>query len=112
MGASAPGGIASCHLIFVSGKGFQDFGLLALGDLEVIQAPSELRSDFVELCGGDPEIAMSLLKAKRRCAGRVAVNLKGPPETSQTQSVRMNLRLGSLSKLLVCHSRSCGFFDS
>lgn len=32
-------GIASGHLIFVSGKGFQDFGLLALGDLEVIQAP-------------------------------------------------------------------------
>src|SRR6478672_4034104 len=29
----------------------------------------------------------------------------------QTQSVRMNLRPGNLPRFLVCHSRSCGFFD-
>ncbi|UWU75473.1 hypothetical protein N2603_36495 [Bradyrhizobium huanghuaihaiense] len=49
--SAALGGIASGHLIFVSGKGFQDLGLFALRDLEVIQAPSELRSDLVERCG-------------------------------------------------------------
>ena len=43
--------------------------------------------------------------------GLVAVNLNGPPETSQTHSVRMNLRPGSLPRFLVCHSRSCGFLD-
>src|SRR5262245_20133061 len=43
--------------------------------------------------------------------GLVAVNLNGPPETSQTHSVRMNLRPGSLPRFLVCHSRNCGFFD-
>lgn len=48
-------------------EGFQDFAFLALRDLEVIQAPSEFRYDLVELCGGDPEVAVGLLKAKRRC---------------------------------------------
>src|SRR6476660_3771574 len=43
--------------------------------------------------------------------GLVAVNLYGPPETSQTQSVRINLRPGSRPRFLVCHSRSCGFLD-
>src|SRR5262245_49143811 len=43
--------------------------------------------------------------------GLVASNRKGPPETLQTHSVRMNLRPGNLPRLLVCHSRSCGFFD-
>src|SRR5262249_6680925 len=43
--------------------------------------------------------------------GLVAVNWKGPPETLQTQSVRMNLRPGNLPRFLVCHSRSCGFLD-
>ena len=43
--------------------------------------------------------------------GLVAVNRKGPPETLQTHSVRMNLSPGSLCRFLVCHSRSCGFLD-
>jgi len=43
--------------------------------------------------------------------GLVAVNVKGPPEMLQTHSVRMNLRPGSRSRLLVCHSRSWGFSD-
>src|SRR5262249_31595055 len=43
--------------------------------------------------------------------GLVAVNWKGPPETLQTQSVRMNLRPGNLPRFLVCHSRSCRFLD-
>src|SRR4029450_3581551 len=35
----------------------------------------------------------------------------GPPATSQTQRVRMNLSPGSLARLLVCHSRRAGFSD-
>ena len=54
---------------------------------------------------------MGLLKAERRRAGLGGRNWKGPPETLQTHSVRMNLRPGSLPRFLVCHSRSCGFLD-
>src|SRR4029078_12872400 len=43
--------------------------------------------------------------------GLVAVYWKGPPEMLQTQSVRMNLRPGSLPRFLVCHSASRGFLD-
>ncbi len=54
---------------------------------------------------------MRLLKAERRLAGLGGRNLKGPPVTSQTHSVRMNFSPGSLSKFLVCHSCNCGFLD-
>jgi len=50
----------------MSSEGFQNFGLLALWDLEVIQASSELRCYLVEFRGGDPEVAVGFLKAKRR----------------------------------------------
>src|SRR6476646_5474316 len=43
--------------------------------------------------------------------GLVALYWKGPPETLHTHSVRINLRPGSLLRLLVCHSRNCGFLD-
>jgi hypothetical protein len=51
------------------GEGCQDFGLLALRDLEEVQSPSELRCDLIEFCGGDPEVPVGLLKAERRRAG-------------------------------------------
>ena len=54
---------------------------------------------------------MGLLKASGVLPGLVAANWKGPPETLQTHSVRMNLRPGSLPRFLVCHSCSCGFLD-
>jgi len=43
--------------------------------------------------------------------GLVAVYWKGPPATLQTHRVRINLRPGSLPRLLVCHSRRAGFSD-
>ena len=54
---------------------------------------------------------MGLLKAEWLRAGPGGRVLKGPPETLQTHSVRMNLRPGSLPSCLVCHSRNCGFLD-
>ena len=38
--------------------------------------------------------------------GLVALNSKGPPDTLQTHSVRMNLRPGRRPRFLLCHSRS------
>jgi hypothetical protein len=92
----------------VGGEGCQDFGLLALRDLDEVQGPSEFRCDLIEFCGGDPEVSVG---PSGVVPGLVAVNWKGPPETLQTHSVRMNLRPGSLPRFLVCHSRSCGFLD-
>src|SRR5947207_199359 len=99
------------HLVFVGSEGFQDFGLLALRDLEMIQGPSEFRCDFVELWGEIRRLRWASSRPSGVAPGLVAANLKGPPATSQTHSVRMNLRPGSLSRLFVCHSRSCGFLD-
>jgi NAD(P)-dependent dehydrogenase (short-subunit alcohol dehydrogenase family) len=103
--------VAGSDLVFMGGEGCQDFGLLALRDLEEVQGPSEFRCNLIEFGRGDPEVPVGLLQAERRRAGLVAVNWKGPPETLQTHSVRMNLRPGSLSRFLVCHSRSFGFLD-
>jgi hypothetical protein len=103
--------IAGGDFVLVGGEGCQDFGLLALRDLGKVQAPSELCGDRIKFCGGDAEVAMGLLKAERRLAGLGGRDWKGPPETLQTQSVRMNLRPGNLPRFLVCHSRSCGFLD-
>src|SRR5215204_1236511 len=54
---------------------------------------------------------MCLLKAQMSFTGFVGENLNGPPVTSQTQRVRMNLSPDSLSKLFVCHFLSAGFFE-
>src|SRR5436189_2876065 len=43
--------------------------------------------------------------------GFVAANVKGPPATLQTHSVRMNFSPGSLSNELVDQSRSAGLLD-
>jgi hypothetical protein len=99
---------AGGDLSFVSGEGCQDFCFLGFRDFEKVQGPSEFRRDFIELSRGDPEVPS---RPRGVLPGLVAVNLKGPPETSQTQSVRMNLRPGSLPRFLVCHFRSCGFLD-
>jgi hypothetical protein len=53
--------VASSHLVFVSGEGCQDFGLLALRHLDKVQGPSEFRCDLIEFCGGDPEVPVGLL---------------------------------------------------
>jgi hypothetical protein len=41
-------------------EGGQDFTLLTSGDTEVIERPSQLRRDFIELVGRDVEVAMGL----------------------------------------------------
>jgi hypothetical protein len=44
--------VAGSDLVFMGGKSRQDFGLLALGDLREVQAPSEFRGDLIEFGGG------------------------------------------------------------
>jgi hypothetical protein len=59
-------GVASCDLIFMGGEGGQDFGLLALRNLEEVQGPSEFRGHRIEFRGGDPKVPVRLLQAERR----------------------------------------------
>ena len=75
----------------MGGKGGQHFGLLTLGDLGEIKAPSEFRGDRIEFCGRDAELSVRLLKAERRRARLGCRELEGPPDTLQTRSVRMNV---------------------
>jgi hypothetical protein len=70
--------VAGGDLVFVGGEGCQDFGLLALRDLEEVQGPSEFRCDLIEFCGGNPEFSVGLLKAERRRAGLGGSELEGP----------------------------------
>ena len=70
--------VAGGDLVFVGGESCQDFGLLALRDLGEIKAPSEFRGDLIEFCGGDLEVAVGLLKAKRSLARLGGRELEGP----------------------------------
>src|SRR5262245_42962659 len=103
--------VAGCDLVFVGGEGCQDFGLLLLRDLCEVQGPSEFRCDLIEFCGEIWRFRWASSRPSGVLPGLVASNWKGPPETLQTHSVRMNLSPGSLFRFLVCHSRSCGFLD-
>jgi hypothetical protein len=69
--------VACGDLVFVSGEGCQDFGLLGLRDLEEVQGPSEFRCDLIEFRGGDSEVPMSLLEAERCLAGLGRCELEG-----------------------------------
>jgi hypothetical protein len=71
-------GIAGGDLVFVSGEGCQDFGLLALRNLDEVEGPSEFRCDLVKFCGGDPQFPVGLLQAERRRAGLGGRELEGP----------------------------------
>ena len=99
------------HFALVRREGRQDFTLLTRRDPEVIEGPSQLGRNLIELIGGDVEFAMCLFQPEGGAPGFVALNENGPPATSQTHSVRMNFSPGSLSRWLVCHSRRSGFFD-
>jgi hypothetical protein len=81
------GHVASGDLVFVGGEGSQDFGLLALRDLEEVQGPSEFRCDLIEFCWRYPEVPVGLSRPSGVVPGLVAMNLKGPPETSQAHNV-------------------------
>ena len=48
--AALRGDVTSRDLVFVSSERCQDFGLLALRNLEVSQGPPELRCDLIEFC--------------------------------------------------------------
>jgi hypothetical protein len=97
----APCDVAGGNLVFMSGEGCQDFGLLVLRYFKEIQCPSKFRCHS----------RWASSRPSGVWPGLVAVNWKGPPETLQTHRVRMNLRPGSLPRFLVCHSRSLGFLD-
>ena len=88
--------VAGGDFAFVGGEGGQDFGLLRLRNLEEIQSPSKLRCDLIKFGRRNPEVPVGFLRPSVVAPGLVATNLYGPPETSQTHSVRMNLRPGSL----------------
>jgi hypothetical protein len=103
--------IAGGDLVFVSGEGCQDLCFLGFRDLEEVQGPSEFRRDFIELSRGDPQLPVGLLKAEWCLAWLSGRELEGPARNVADQSVRMNLRPGSLPRFLVCHFRSCGFLD-
>jgi hypothetical protein len=53
----------------VRGEGRQDFTLLASRDPEVIKRASQFRRDFIELLGGDVQVAMGLFEPERSTAG-------------------------------------------
>ena len=72
------GDVASGDLILVGSESCQDFGLLALGDLDEVQGPSEFCCDLIEFCGRDAEVPMGFLKTKRRRAGLGGRILEGP----------------------------------
>jgi hypothetical protein len=62
----------------MGGKRCQDFGLLALRDLEDVQGPSEFRCDLIEFRRGYPEVPVRLLKAERRRPGLGGGELERP----------------------------------
>ena len=62
----------------MGGEGCQDLGLLALGDLDEIQGPSELGCDFIKLCRGDSEFPVGLFKTEWRRAGLSGRKLERP----------------------------------
>src|SRR5262245_8543106 len=70
--------IAGGDLILVGCKRSQDFGSLALRDLDNIQRPSELRRNLIEVCGRDPAVSMGFRKTERRPAWVGRCKLKGP----------------------------------
>ena len=58
--------VARGDLVFVGGKGCQDFGLLTLRHLGDVEGTSKFCCDLVKFSGGDAEVPMSFLKAERR----------------------------------------------
>jgi hypothetical protein len=70
--------VAGGDLVFVSGEGCEDFGLLGLRNLGEVQGPSEFRCDLIEFCGGDPQVPVGLFKAERRLAWLGGRELEGP----------------------------------
>jgi hypothetical protein len=79
--------------------------------LELVEGPANHGGDLIELLGPDLELPMGLFEAESVPPGCTTVYWKGPPETSQAHSVRMNFRPGRRPRLLVCHARSWGFCD-
>jgi hypothetical protein len=57
------------------------------------------------------QVTMRFLKAQMSFTRLCWQEFDGPPVTSQTQRVRMNLSPGNLPELLVCHFLSAGFFE-
>ena len=84
--------VAGGDFVLVGGEGCQDFGLLRFGTLKKSSVRPSSAATSSNSAG---EILRSRWASSRPSGvepGLVAVNWKGPPETSQTHSVRMNLR--------------------
>src|SRR5918992_3626822 len=67
----------------------QNFLLLRLGHIEVVERTADLRSNLVELFRSDMEVVVGFAQLPARV-------VKGPPVAAQIQRVRMNLRRGKL----------------
>src|SRR6187397_487857 len=72
------GDIASGDLIFVGGESCQNFGLLALRDLDGVKSATEFCRDLIEFCRRDAEVPVRFFKTKRRRAGLGGRVLEGP----------------------------------
>jgi len=95
----------------VRGESRKDLTLLALGYLEEIERASKFSRHFIEFLGRDPKFAMRLLQTKGRTARFRCREWKGPPDTSQTQRVRMNFKPGNLPCCSTLHSFKAAFFE-
>ncbi len=78
----------------------------------MIERPSQLSRDLIELFGGDVEVTMGLFQPEGGAPRLRSGKRQGPPATLQSHNVRMNFSPGSRSSWLVCHSRSSGFLDA
>ncbi len=72
------GDVADRDLILVGGESCQDFGLLALRDLDGVKGATEFCRDLIEFCRRDAEAPVRFLKTKRRRAGLGGRVLEGP----------------------------------
>ena len=100
--------VAGGDLVLVGGEGCQDFALFVLRDLDEVQSASEFCRDFVEFCGGDLEVPMSLLKAERRRAGLGGRELVRPAGDVGHPQRPHELEAGQPSQILGVPSCSCG----
>jgi hypothetical protein len=92
--------VAGGDFVFVGREGCQDFVLLALRDLHEVQGPSKFRCDLIKFCGRDPEVAVGLLKAKRRRARLGGRELEGPTRNVADPQRPHELEAGQPSQVL------------
>ena len=69
MASGSAGQRALRHLALVRRKRREHLALLALGNMECIEGSGKLSGHFVELLGGDPEVAVRFLEPEHVVPG-------------------------------------------